>query len=116
MKQEGLPGSERLRGRAAIQGLMGTGLSVENKLLVLKYQPSQLDPPRRRIAVAVSRSTRGAVPRNRVRRRLREIYRHRRNLLPASGDFLLIAKSAAYEASYTDLEESFLGLSRDLAD
>jgi ribonuclease P protein component len=116
MKDAGLTGGERLRGHAAIQELMRAGHSVEDKLLVLKYQPSQLDPPRRRIAVAVSRGRGGAVSRNRLRRRLREIYRLGRQNLPATGDFLLIARKAAHAASYHELEASFLGLADELAD
>ena len=116
MKEEGLPGSERLRGHGAIQKLIRAGRSVEDELLVLKYQPSQLDPPGRRIAVAVSRGRGGAVSRNRLRRRLREIYRLRRKRLPATGDFLLIARNAAHAASYRELEASFLRLADDLAD
>lgn len=116
MKREAFRRGERLRARPAIQHLMKEGKASEDSLLVIKYLPTPDPTARRRILFAVSRSCRGAVERNRMRRRLREIYRHRRNVLPGSGDFLLIAKSGALRASDHDLLESFERLSDAFAD
>lgn len=116
MARENLPRGERLRGRAAIQRLMRAGHAVEDALLVLRYLPSGETQACRRIAVAVSRSHRGAIARNRVRRRIREIYRRGRSRLPETGDFLIIAKGEAFSASYRELEAAFQNLSDELAD
>ena len=116
MKREAIPRGERLRARPTIQHLMKEGKASEDSLLVIKYLPTPDSTARRRILFAVSRSCHGAIERNRMRRRLREIYRHRRSMLPGSGDFLLIAKDGALRASYQDLVESFERLSDAFAD
>jgi ribonuclease P protein component len=116
MKREAFPRGERLRARPAIQHLMKEGKASEDSLLVIKYLPAPDPAARRRILFAVSRSCRGAVERNRMRRRLREIYRHRRNVLPVTGNFLVIAKDGALRASFQDLVDSFERLSDAFAD
>jgi ribonuclease P protein component len=116
MKREAFPRGERLRARPAIQQLMREGRTSEDSLLVIKYLSAPDPAAGRRILFAVSRSYRGAVERNRMRRRLREIYRHRRDMLPGAGNFLVIAKDGALRASYQDLLESFERLSDAFAD
>ena len=55
-----------------------------------------------------------AVKRNRVRRRLREIYRlHESELLPGY-DIVVVARVKAVYASYARLEKSFLSLADKL--
>lgn len=49
-----------------------------------------------------------AVKRNKVKRQLREIYRHNRNLLPDNVWIMLIAKPGAVDATYKELENNFL--------
>lgn len=49
----------------------------------------------RRVGFAVGRQIRGAVRRNRVRRRLREAYRAARAVAPAGVDLVVIGRSAA---------------------
>jgi len=49
----------------------------------------------RRVGFAVGRQVRGAVRRNRVRRRLREAYRVARDVAPAAVDLVVIGRAAA---------------------
>ena len=49
-----------------------------------------------------------AVVRNRIRRRLREIYRLHEAALPAGWDIVAVARTRAVEASYAELEKYFL--------
>ena len=49
----------------------------------------------RRVGFAVGRQVRGAVRRNRVRRRLREAYRMARELAPTSVDLVVIGRASA---------------------
>ena len=65
----------------------------------------------RRVGFAVGRQVRGAVRRNRVRRRLREAYRAARGSAPASADLVVIGRTSAQTASASglveDLREAF---------
>ena len=110
MSSRELPKEERLHGRTAIRRLINAADGVENNLLVLRHLPKPDEARGRRILIAVSRSYRGAVPRNRLRRRLRALYRSRRDQLPGSGDFMLLGKAAAGESSWVELERAFAEL------
>jgi ribonuclease P protein component len=116
MTSEGLPKEERLHGREKIRRLLHEARSVENDLLVLRYLPNREEARGRRILIAVSRSYRGAVPKNRLRRRLRALYREQRNRLPQEGDFFLLGKPAAGTSSWAELEHAFSELIDELAD
>lgn len=65
-----------------------------------------------RVGFCVSRKLGGAVQRNRLRRRLREVYRLSKEKLAARWDLVILARSPAMTASYQQLEELFLQLAR----
>ena len=54
----------------------------------------------RRAGFAVSRQVRGAVARNRVRRRLREAYRMTRDAAPASTALIVIGRPAVLTVAF----------------
>jgi ribonuclease P protein component len=116
MRSVGLPREERLRGREAVRRLLHAAGGVENELLVLRHLPNRDEARGRRILIAVGRSCRGAVRRNRLRRRLRTLYRIRREKLPGSGDFLLLGKARAARSSWVELERAFADLAEALGD
>ena len=72
-----------------------------------------------RLGYTVSVKLGGAVVRNRVRRRLREIYRLRAPLLQSGWDIVVVARMRSVEAEYAKLDAAFLktcgalGLLRD---
>lgn len=72
----------------------------------------RLDLPR--FAAAVSRRVGSAVVRNRVKRRLREIFRKHQGLFPGDVDILVSARPRAAGASYAELERQFLAAARRL--
>lgn len=73
------------------------------------------EQPWTRIGLTVSRKVGNATVRNRVKRRLREIFRRNKASFPMQRDIVLIARSAAAEASFEALREEVLRLCGQLA-
>ncbi len=62
----------------------------------------------RRVGYTVSTKLGKAVVRNRIRRRLREIYRLNSYKLKDSFDIVIVARSRCIEAEYAKMEQAFL--------
>lgn len=67
-----------------------------------------------RLGVTVSAKLGHAVVRNRIRRRLREIYRLSQPKMRKGYDIILVARSRAVTATYWDLERAYLRLCEKL--
>ncbi len=91
---------------AQIQALFQQGKRIDRPLLTVLWRESA-GP--RRAGFAVTRQIRGAVRRNRARRRLREAYRAARGVAPDRVAVMMIAKRGA-------LEGEFAGLTKQLRD
>lgn len=63
-----------------------------------------------RVAFCVGKKFGGAVERNRVRRRLREIFRKHQRELEQQWDLILLARQGAARVQFAKLEERFLSL------
>ena len=84
------------------------GSSSANRVLVLYCRKN--GTAQNRVGLTVSAKLGHAVYRNRLRRRLREIYRlHEQELLPGY-DLVIVARSRAMDASYAELERACLSL------
>jgi len=68
-----------------------------------------------RLGVTVSTKLGGAVARNRVRRRLKEIYRLNEEKLTAGYDIVIVARMRSRFVGYHELESSVLSLFRKLS-
>ncbi len=79
------------------------GVSRTSRLLVLKSLRTEGVT---RIGLSTPRSLGGAVQRNRVRRRLRELIRERYGELRQGWDLLVIARPESAQASYAELREA----------
>jgi len=90
-----------LRRRADFEAIGRHGQARATKELVLRWM--RTDRAESRIGLSTPRSLGGAVQRNRVRRRLRELVRARLERIGPGWDLLLIARPAAGEASQTEL-------------
>jgi len=72
-----------------------------------------ISPPVTRVGVVASTAAVGpAVQRNRAKRRLRSVFRHHQQLVPAGCDLLLVARGAVNRIPYTDVEQKFIGACR----
>ena len=104
--------SKSLKESHLFRRLYHKGRSAANGYLVLYCRRNGTQE--NRIGLTVSRKLGHAVVRNRVRRRLREIYRlHEANFLPG-WDVVVVARSRAVTASYQSLVRASLSLARKL--
>jgi len=93
-----------LRRKAEFAAIAAGGSARSSRLLVLRSLRTEGAPTR--IGMATSRSLGGAVQRNRVRRRLRELVRERYGEMETGWDLLLIARPDAARATYAELREA----------
>ncbi|HEY7463399.1 MAG TPA: ribonuclease P protein component [Candidatus Limnocylindria bacterium] len=96
-----MPAFIALRRKADFDALARSGTARSHRMLVLRSL--RTGRPETRVGLSTPRSLGGAVQRNRVRRRLRELVRERRGSIGAGWDLLLIARPEAAEASYAQL-------------
>jgi len=104
-----LPKSARLNRRGEFAEVREHGGSWHGKLMVLGGWISPVVRPAR-IGVITSRRVGGAVERTRVRRRLREIFRLHRPLLPAGLRMVIVPRRAAVQAPAAALREEWRAL------
>ena len=65
-----------------------------------------------RVGVTVSKKLGKAVVRNRVRRRLREVYRLNESRFLPGWDIVVVARGRAVDASFSDLTRAYLALAK----
>ena len=99
-------------GRTKISGaefsrIYREGRRYPGAIMALYLRPTGLD---RRVAVTAGRGLRGAVVRNRVKRRLREAYRRIEARLCAGGDIVLVARSGAAAARFGEIVQELEAL------
>lgn len=107
---ESLPRQRRITRGSEIRAILRRGKRSRTAHLDVIDSPSPASHPR--AGVIVARYGHGAVERNRVKRRLREIVRRR--LLPGLAergyrvDVLVRARRGAYDAPYAGLQEELM--------
>jgi len=95
------PRTDRLRQANDIQVVFQAGRREERRAFVLLWVPR---PGSGRAGFAVSRQIRGAVRRNRARRRLREAYRTLGSARARRVDAVFVARAWALQASIVELQ------------
>jgi ribonuclease P protein component len=104
--------SLRLRRREEFLRVQRQGIKVSaDPLLALALENSQGVT---RLGITISSKVGNAVVRNRIRRRLREIFRKQRGRLPRGIDLVLIATPRAYEADFSALSGAYCALADKL--
>lgn len=86
--------------------LYAKGKSAATPSLVVYFRRTNRDY--NQLGITVSTKIGNAVCRNRVRRRLREIYRLNEARLPKGLDMVLVARQKSPFVSYAELERSYL--------
>ncbi len=99
-----MPAFPTLTRRADFEALARSATSAACRLLIVKAR--RTDGEVTRVGLSTPRGIGGAVPRNRLRRRLREAIRQRYATTASGWDLLVIARPAAADASVADLGAS----------
>ena len=105
------PKTRRLTHRSEYERVKRNGITQRGKLLMVNAMPMDDSDPWRAGFVTSGRLG-GAVVRNRVRRRLREIVRRHQDQLRQGFWFVIIARHEAATASFRELEDEWLRLAR----
>lgn len=96
---------DRLRKRREFEECYASGVRVSGRLLQVFLRPCP-EPPR--IGISVPRRAGNAVTRNRLRRRVREVFRRNRDLFVAGSACLVVhIRPAAAMAPFKDLAEEY---------
>lgn len=75
------------------------GRSVSTRYLVLHWFQREEDGDEPRLGLAVPKGTGAAAARNRIKRRLREIWRSRLEEVPGGYDYVLVVRPGLIEAA-----------------
>ena len=79
-----------------------------NSFLVLYARPNRTAT--NRVGITAGKKLGHAVVRNRIRRRLREVYRLNESRFAPGWDIVVVARSRCIRASFTDLTHAYLSL------
>lgn len=102
-----LPRSRRITQRSDFLRIRTSGRSIQGKFLVLGYLADESLTEPFRLGLVTTKRLGGAVVRNRVRRRLRGIIHRTGERITEPHWLVLIARSAAANASSEELEKEW---------
>ncbi|WP_026526245.1 ribonuclease P protein component [Butyrivibrio sp. VCD2006] len=100
--------TESLRRTADFQLVYKTGKSYADKNIVIYVRENQTDI--NRLGISASKKVGNSIVRHRFARLVREVYRLHENIFNSGLDIVVVARNRAKEASYFDIEKSFLYL------
>lgn len=98
--------SESLKKNHEFRRLYSKGKSAASPVMVIYCRKT--GRPANRLGITVTKKLGKAVKRNRVRRRLKEIYRTNEHRLKKGYDIILVARVKARYSGYWELEKAFL--------
>jgi ribonuclease P protein component len=109
---------QHLRRQSDIRAVREQGRRVDCRAFTVWWKRRETSPadltgavpasaPARVCVIASTAAVGNAVRRNRAKRRLREIFRHQQERVPAGCDVLLIARAAAAQRPLPELEKIF---------
>jgi ribonuclease P protein component len=93
-----------LRSREDFARISARGRTRSDRLMVVRFVPNARDYDR--FGISTGRRLGGAVQRNRVRRRIREVLRQAPNDSGHGWDMLIVARPASVDASFAELSSA----------
>ena len=103
-----LPKQKRIKKNKVFETLLQQGKRGENAFLILYSMPNNLNY--NRVALRTSKKLGKAVDRNRLRRRLKELFRTHQNLFAPGHDILIIPKVKSLNGKHEELRRDLLQL------
>ena len=100
--------TESLRKTADFKIVYKTGKAYADKNIVIYVRENNTDI--NRLGISASKKVGNSVVRHRFARLVREVYRLHENIFNSGLDIVVVARSRAKDASYFDIEKSFLYL------
>jgi ribonuclease P protein component len=101
VKKEGLSSKERLKKDKEFQIVFREGKKIWiNSILLIIYKPNDLNY--RRLGIVISKKIRKANQRNKVKRRVRELFRRNKDLFPENCDIIIIPHPNLLNFKYRD--------------
>lgn len=108
-----LPKAARLRTRPQYLAVQGDAKRRRGRHFTLLWRPNGLRQSR--LGITVTRRVAGAVGRNRVKRLVREFFRHARAELPPGLDLVVVAAPGAPALSLAQVRQELWELCRNLS-
>ena len=102
--------SESLKKNHQFQFVYKNGRSHANKYLIMYIKENGLG--KNRIGISVSKKVGNSVVRHRVTRLIRESYRLHENIFNSGLDIVIVARKAASEVTYYEIERSLIHLAK----
>ena len=100
--------SESLKKNMDFQNVYKNGKSYANKYLVMYVLENNFN--KNRLGISVSKKVGNSVIRHRITRLVRESYRLQEDVFNSSLDIVVIARGAAREVGYKEIESALLHL------
>lgn len=97
--------TEAIKLNKEFKSLYYRGGCYVSKRVVIYLRKNKYNKDINRLGLTVSKKIGNAVVRNKVRRRLKEIYRLKEDMLPSGYDFVIVARSTAADATYAELDK-----------
>lgn len=101
---------EILKNKKLYNKIFLTGNWVKGKHIVIYYVHSES----RKVGFAVSKKVPTNVAKNRIKRRLRELYRLKKDIFPEKGYFVILGFDSAKDCTQADLEEDYISILKEV--
>ena len=109
---QGFSGAARLLRRSEFEAVYRGGGRKSSARFVVFYRTN--GGPRSRLGISAKKALGGAVVRNRIRRRIREIFRQNNSEISPGWDIVIHPRNSMTRVAFASIEAELLGLLRNL--
>jgi len=107
-KDHGFPKDERIRKKRDFEKVFSYGRRIRDKYFLIICHKSGLG--KQRVAIVVGKRYGNAYLRNKIKRKMREIYRMNKEKFPLSTDCIIIPHKSVLSLSFQEIKEDLLHL------